>query len=101
MANYYQKEIETAPREQIRAWQDERLVSTVKRVYENVEYYRKKMDDAGVKPEDIKSVDDLHKLPFLTKDDLRDAYPYGRLLHMSASAIRCIRPSSSRARLIL
>ena len=77
MANYYQKEIETAPREQIRAWQDERLVSTVKRVYENVEYYRKKMDDAGVKPEDIKSVDDLHKLPFLTKDDLRDAYPYG------------------------
>ena len=75
MEHYYQQEIECASREQIRAWQDERLVKTVKRVYENVAFYRKKMDEAGIKPEDIHSVDDLHKLPFLTKDDLRDAYP--------------------------
>lgn len=76
---YYCEEIETASKEKIRALQDERLVETVKRVYENVEYYRKKMDEAGVTPDDIKSVDDLYKLPFLKKDDLRDSYPYGLL----------------------
>ncbi len=75
MEHYYQPEIECAPRDQIRAWQSERLAKTVKHVYEHVEYYRKKMDEKGVKPEDIQSVDDLHKLPFITKDDLREAYP--------------------------
>ncbi|MDD6023870.1 MAG: phenylacetate--CoA ligase [Oscillospiraceae bacterium] len=79
MANYYQKEIETASREEIIAIQNEKLVKTVKRVYENVPYYKAKMDEKGVTPEDIKSIDDLHKLPFLTKDDLREAYPYGLL----------------------
>ncbi len=74
---YWQKEIETASREQIRAWQDERLVKTVKHVYDNVQMYRERMDAAGLKPEDIKSVDDLKKLPFTTKQDLRDYYPYG------------------------
>ncbi|MBQ9742316.1 MAG: phenylacetate--CoA ligase [Ruminococcus sp.] len=74
---YWQEEIETASREQIRQWQSERLVKTVKHVYDNVELYRKRMDEAGVKPEDIKSVDDLSKLPFTYKQDLRDAYPYG------------------------
>ena len=77
MANYYQPEIETASPEQIRAWQNERLVSQVKHVWVNVPYYRKKMEEKGVTPDDIKSTADLHKLPFLTKDDLRDAYPYG------------------------
>ena len=77
MGNYFQPEAECASREQITAWQNERLVSQVKHVYENVEYYRNKMDEKGVKPEDIKSIEDLHKLPFLTKADLRDAYPYG------------------------
>ena len=77
MPNYYQPEIETASREQILAWQNERLVKQVKHVWENVPYYRKKMEEKGVTPEDIKSVDDLHKLPFITKADLRDAYPYG------------------------
>ena len=101
MANYYQKEIETAPREQIRAWQDERLVSTVKRVYENVEYYRKKMDDAGVKPEDIKSVDDLHKLPFLTKDDLRDAYPYGLVAEPLENCVRIQSTSGTTGRRVV
>lgn len=74
---YWQKEIETASREEIKAIQDERLVKTVKHVYDNVEMYRKRMDEAGIKPEDIKSIDDLKKLPFTTKQDLRDNYPYG------------------------
>lgn len=77
MENYYQPEIECASREQIQAWQDERLVKQVKHVYEHVPYYRKKMEEKGVVPEDIRSTADLHKLPFLTKDDLRQAYPYG------------------------
>lgn len=77
MERYFNKEIETASRETMQALQNERLVATVKRVYENVEYYRKKMDEMGVTPDDIKSTDDLKKLPFLCKDDLRDAYPYG------------------------
>ena len=92
MANYYQEAIETASREQIKQWQDERLVATVKRVYENVEYYRKKMEEAGVTPDDIKSADDLHKLPFLTKADLRDAYPYGL---MAAPLEDCVRIHST------
>lgn len=77
MSNYYQPEIECASQEQIRQWQDQRLVQTVKHVYEHVPYYRKMMEEKGVTPEDIKSRDDLYKLPFLTKADLRDAYPYG------------------------
>ena len=79
MANYYQPELECASLEEMRAIQNEKLVKQVKRVYENVKYYRDLMDEKGVKPDDIKSVDDLHKLPFLTKADLRDAYPYGLL----------------------
>lgn len=77
MENYWQKEIETAPREVIKALQDERLVAQVRHVWDNVPYYRKKMEEKGVTPDDIKSSDDLYKLPFLTKADLRDAYPYG------------------------
>ena len=77
--NYYQKEIETMSREDMKKLQSEKLVKQVKHVYENVAYYRDLMDKKGVKPEDIQSIDDLHKLPFLTKADLRDAYPYGLL----------------------
>ncbi len=74
---YYQPQIETASRETIVALQNERLVKTVKRVYENVPFYHEKMDAVGVKPEDIRSIDDLHKLPFSYKKDLRDTYPFG------------------------
>ena len=77
MERYYQPEIETASQEQIRAWQDERLVKQVKHVWDNVPYYRKKMEEKGLTSDDIKGVDDLHKLPFVTKADLREAYPYG------------------------
>ena len=92
MEHYFHPEIECASRDQIRAWQDERLVQTVRRVYDNVAYYRRLMDEKGVQPGDIKSVDDLHLLPFLTKDDLRDAYPYGLL----AAPLRdCVRIQST------
>ena len=77
MAKYYQPEIETASYEQIKAWQDERLVKQVQHVWDNVPYYRKKMEEKGLTPADIQSTADLHKLPFLTKDDLREAYPNG------------------------
>ena len=77
MKNYYQPEIETMPLEQLQALQSERLVAQVKHVYENVAFYRSKMDEIGLKPEDIHGIEDLSKLPFITKDDLRDQYPYG------------------------
>ena len=76
---YFQKEIETMPVEEIQKLQSEKLVKQVRHVYENVAYYRDLMDKKGVKPEDIKGIEDLHKLPLLTKSDLREAYPYGLL----------------------
>ncbi len=79
MERYYQEEIECAPREKIIEIQNEKLVKQVQHVWDNVPYYRKKMEEKGVSPEDIKSIEDLHKLPFLTKADLRDSYPYGLL----------------------
>ncbi len=92
MANYYQPEIETASHEQIRAWQNERLVKQVHHVWNNVPYYRAKMEAKGVTPDDIQSVDDLHKLPLLCKDDLREAYPYGL---MGKPLSECVRIQST------
>lgn len=74
---YYQPEIETASREELTKIQSERLAATVKRCYENVPFYKKKFDEIGLKPEDIKSIDDITKLPFTVKQDLRDNYPFG------------------------
>ncbi len=74
---YWQKEIETAQRGQLDALQSERLVATVRRVYDNVPLYRERMDARGVRPDDIKSIEDITKLPFTQKQDLRDTYPYG------------------------
>ncbi len=85
---YYQPEIETMPVEQIKALQSERLVKQVKHVWDNVPYYRAKMEEKGVTPDDIKGIEDLHKLPFLTKDDLREAYPYGLLAKPLADCVR-------------
>ena len=79
MTSYYQKEIETAPREEIIRIQNEKLRKQVKHVYENVPYYRNMMDEKGLKPEDIQTIDDIKKLPFLSKSDLRETYPYGLL----------------------
>ncbi|MGN0578509.1 MAG: phenylacetate--CoA ligase family protein [Ruminiclostridium sp.] len=77
MAKYWNKDMECAERYEMQALQSFRLSKTVKRVYENVPLYRERMDAAGVKPEDIRTVDDLKKLPFTYKQDLRDTYPYG------------------------
>ncbi|MCI6420908.1 MAG: phenylacetate--CoA ligase family protein [Blautia sp.] len=101
MEHYFQPEIECASREQIRQWQDERLVKQVKHVYDNVPYYRAKMEEKGVTPEDIKSVDDLHKLPFLTKDDLRDAYPYGLVAKPLSDCVRIQSTSGTTGRRVV
>ncbi|MDE6969766.1 MAG: phenylacetate--CoA ligase [Eubacterium sp.] len=68
---------ETMSRDEIEAIQLARLQETVTRVYEKVQPYRKKMDEAGVKPQDIRSLADLKRLPFVTKQDMRDNYPFG------------------------
>ena len=88
MANYWNADIECMSREEMKALQSERLVKQVQHVYEHVPYYRDLMDKKGVKPDDIKSVDDLHKLPFLSKADLREAYPYGLLAKPLSECVR-------------
>ena len=88
MGNYYKPEIETMPREQLQALQSERLVKQVRRVYDSVPYYREKMDAKGVTPDDIRGIEDLHKLPFLSKADLRDAYPCGLLAAPMKDCVR-------------
>ena len=99
--NYYQKEIETMPVEEIKKLQSKKLVKQVKHVYDNVEYYRALMDEKGVKPEDIKGIEDLHKLPFLTKADLRDAYPYGLLAKPLADCVRIQSTSGTTGRRVV
>lgn len=79
MGNYFNPEIETMPVEEIQKLQSKRLIEQVRHVYQNVAFYRNRMDEMGVRPEDINGIEDLHKLPFITKDDLRDQYPYGLL----------------------
>ena len=76
------------PREQLRALQSEKLVKQVRHVYDHVPYYRDLMDKKGVKPEDIHGIEDLSKLPFLTKGDLRETYPYGMLAVPLADCVR-------------
>lgn len=77
MANYFNEEIETLPRVALEALQLKRLQATVNRVYANVPFYKQAFDAAGIKPEDIKSLADLRRLPFTTKQNMRDSYPYG------------------------
>ena len=101
MGNYFQKEIETASREQLKAWQDERLVKQVRNVWDNVPYYRNRMENKGILPEDIKGVEDLHKLPFITKDDLRDAYPYGLLARPMSDVVRIHSTSGTTGRRVV
>ena len=79
MEHYFQPEIECAPVEKLRELQNKLLPAQVKHVWDNMPYYRKKMQDKGLEVGDIKSIEDLHKLPFLMKSDLKDAYPYGLL----------------------
>ncbi len=93
MAKYWQQDIETASRDQIAAWQNERLVKTVQHVYQNVPYYREQMKKKGVLPGDIRSIEDLKKLPFTYKSDLRDTYPYG-LFAVPMEEVVCLHASS-------
>jgi len=92
MERYFQPEIECASREDMIKLQNERLLKQVQHVWDCVPYYRKKMEAKGLTPADIKSIDDLHKLPFLSKDDLREAYPYGL---MGKSLKDCVRIQST------
>ena len=88
MERYYQEEIERASRDQINAWQNERLLKQIKHAWNDVPYYRKKMEEKGVTPDDIKSLDDLHKLPFMSKEDLRQCYPFGLLAVPKKDVVR-------------
>ena len=99
--NYYQKDIETMSREEMKQLQSEKLVKQVKHVYENVPYYRDLMDKKGVSPDDIKSIDDLYKLPFLSKADLRDAYPYGLLAKPLNECVRIHSTSGTTGRRVV
>lgn len=92
MKNYYQKEMETASREEIIRIQNRKIVRQVRQVYEKIPYYRDRMDQIGIKPEEIQSIEDIRKLPFLTKTDLREAYPYGLL---GTERERCVRIQST------
>ena len=101
MEHYYQPEIECAPLDKIREIQSEKLVKQVKHVWDNVPYYRKKMEEKGVTPDDIQSVDDLHKLPFLSKDDLRDQYPAGLLAVPLKDCVRIHSTSGTTGRRVV
>lgn len=71
--------IECMSRDEMSALQSRRLIDVVNRVYNNVEFYRRKMQDIGIEPGDIKSIEDISKLPFTTKEDLKNNYPFGLL----------------------
>lgn len=94
----WNEKIECASRDSMRLLQTERLVRTVKRVYHNIPYYRKKMQDLGLVPEDIKSIDDLAKLPFTTKTDLRDNYPFGTFAVPMSEIVRIHASSGTTGR---
>ena len=98
---YYREDIECAPREQISKWQSEGLVKSVRNAYENSAYYRRKMDEHGVKPSDIKGLEDIHKLPFVSKDDLREAYPYGLLCRPLSECVRIQSTSGTTGRRVI
>lgn len=101
MEKYYQPEIECASLDQIRAWQSERLIKQVQNVWDNVPMYRKRMEEKGLTPADIQSVDDLHKLPFIEKDDLRDEYPYGLLARPLSECVRIQSTSGTTGRRVV
>ena len=101
MERYWNRAIECAGRAEMKALQDERLARQVEYVYRNVAYYRDLMDKRGVKPGDVKRVEDLHKLPFLSKADLRDAYPYGLLARPLKDCVRIHSTSGTTGRRVV
>ncbi len=98
---YYQEAVETMPVEEIKKLQSEKLVKQVKHVYEHVPYYRDLMDKKGVKPEDIHGIEDLYKLPFIEKSDLRETYPYGMLAVPLSECVRIQSTSGTTGRRVI
>ena len=84
----FNEEFETLPREVLEALQLKRLQQIIQRVYHTVGFYHKSFDEAGIKPEDIKSLSDLSKVPFTTKNDLRDNYPFGLFAVPMSNVVR-------------
>ena len=98
---YRDQKIECMSRDEMAALQSERLVKQVKNVYDNVSFYNKKMKELGVEPGDIKGIEDIHKLPFTTKDDLRDNYPFGLLAVPKSKIARVQGTSGTTGKLTL
>ncbi len=98
---YFHETAETMPAEQIRALQSEKLCRQVRHVWDHVPFYRKKMEEKGLRPEDIRSIDDLHLLPFLTKADLRDCYPCGLLAVPKGECVRIQSTSGTTGRRVV
>ncbi|MBR2783983.1 MAG: phenylacetate--CoA ligase [Firmicutes bacterium] len=98
---YYQPEIETMPREQLKQLQSEKLVKQVQYVWDRVPCYRAKMEAAGVTPADIRGIEDLHKLPFLSKEDLREQYPQGMLAVPLSECVRIHSTSGTTGRRVV
>lgn len=98
---YFDREKECMSRDEMTALQSERLVKQVKNVYENVEFYHRKMKELGVEPGDIRGVEDIHKLPFTTKEDLREHYPFGLLAVPKSQIARVQGTSGTTGKLTL
>ena len=94
----YNEEFETLPREVLEALQLKRLQQVVQRVYHTVGFYRKAFDKAGVKPDDLRTLDDLKRFPFTTKQDLRDNYPFGMFAVPMSSIVRLHASSGTTGR---
>ena len=88
MERYFQEKIECAPRSEILKLQEEKLLRQVRHVWDNVPHYRKKMEEKGITPDDIKCLADITRLPFVTKDDLRETYPMGMLAVPKSKVVR-------------
>ena len=101
MERYFDEAIETASREEILEIQNRGLRDVVKRVWDNVPYYRKKMEEKGLTPDDIRGREDLYKLPFLTKEDLREAYPYGLMARPLSDCVRIQSTSGTTGRRVV
>lgn len=101
MSKYFQEDIETMSREELEKLQNERMVETVNHVYNNVPAYKAKMDEKGITPSDIKGIEDLHKLPFVVKDDLRDEYPDGMLALPLEDCVRIQSTSGTTGRRVV
>ncbi|MEL7219963.1 MAG: phenylacetate--CoA ligase [Bacteroidota bacterium] len=84
----YNPAIETLPLKQLRQLQSERLVALVHKLYAKVPFYQRRFDEMGIQPTDIKGIEDLHKLPFTYKDDLRDNYPFDLLAEPMSEVVR-------------